>query len=59
MRELDKKTFTLDEMYDFDSRLQELHPDNKNIGPKIRQELQVLRDNGVLEFIERGKYRLR
>ena len=59
VRELDKKTFTLDEMYSFDSRLQELHPDNKHTKPKIRQQLQVLRDNGVLEFVDRGKYRLR
>ncbi|MEF9988207.1 MAG: hypothetical protein RR504_07455 [Christensenellaceae bacterium] len=30
---------------------------NNNIQEKIRQQLQILRDRGVVEFIQRGKYR--
>ena len=59
VRELDKKTFTLSEIYSFDTRLQQLHPTNHNVRPKIRQQLQVLRDNGILEFIGPGQYRLK
>ena len=51
--------FTLQEIYSFETELLSLHPKNRNIRPKIRQQLQVLRDLGVLEFIGRGKYRLR
>jgi type II restriction enzyme len=58
VRELDKKEFTLQEMYDFVPRLEGLHPGNKHVPDKIRQQLQVLRDNGILEFGSPGKYRL-
>ncbi len=58
IRELDK-TFTLTEVYDFESRLAKLHPDNRHIQPKIRQQLQVLRDNGIIEFLGRGAYRIK
>ena len=59
VRELDKPTFTLEETYSFDTGLQKLHPTNHNVRPKIRQQLQVLRDNGILEFVGPGKYRLK
>ena len=59
IRELGKKDFTLNEAYSFDRQLQLLHPDNKNVRPKIRQQLQILRDRGILEFIGGGKYRFR
>lgn len=41
----------------FAGQLQLRHPMNNNIRPKIRQQLQVLRDRGFLEFIGRGLYR--
>ncbi|UCE74528.1 MAG: hypothetical protein JSV56_02165 [Methanomassiliicoccales archaeon] len=44
VRGLDKKEFTLKEMYGFEDRLQELHPDNRHVRDKIRQ--QMLRDEG-------------
>lgn len=50
--------FLLDEVYAFEHELRELHPDNKHVKDKIRQQLQVLRDKGYLEFRGRGKYRL-
>ncbi len=49
--------FTLTEMYSFDKALCELHPSNNNVRPKIRQQLQFLRDRGIIEFISRGRYR--
>ena len=49
--------FTLMEMYSFDGALSKLHPSNNNIRPKIRQQLQMLRDFGIIEFTSRGKYR--
>ena len=48
----------LKEMYDFVPRLQELYPGNKYVPDKIRQQLQILRDNGILEFVNRGEYRV-
>lgn len=53
-----KQVFTLKEMYQFENRLQILHQDNHNIRAKIRQQLQVLRDRGVVEFLEPGVYRV-
>lgn len=51
--------FTLDEVYASEARLQELYPANRHVRPKIRQQLQVLRDAGYLDFIGRGRYRRR
>jgi type II restriction enzyme len=58
IEELGNKEFTLDEVYAFENILSNKHPDNKHIKDKIRQQLQILRDKGYLEFIERGHYRL-
>lgn len=46
-----------DEMYAFESELQAKHPQNSNIKPKIRQQLQFLRDRGFIEFLGSGKYK--
>lgn len=54
-----KREFTLDEVYAFEGDLRRRYPDNRNIRPKIRQQLQVLRDGGFLEFAGGGVYRLR
>ena len=40
------------------NELSKKHPDNRHIKDKIRQQLQVLRDKGYLEFSSRGNYRL-
>jgi type II restriction enzyme len=34
-----------------------LHPQNRNIEAKIRQQLQMLRDHGLIEFLGNGRYR--
>ncbi|MGN1347846.1 MAG: hypothetical protein ACI4VI_02775 [Acutalibacteraceae bacterium] len=43
-------------MYSFESELKIKHPKNNNIKPKIRQQLQFLRDRGFIEFLGNGKY---
>jgi type II restriction enzyme len=50
--------FTLDDVYAFEPDLARLYPGNDNVRPKIRQQLQVLRDKGFLQFTARGRYRL-
>ena len=50
--------FTLDDVYAFEPHLSRLYPDNRNVRPKIRQQLQVLRDHGWLEFLGAARYRL-
>lgn len=50
--------FTLDDVYAFEPHLSALYPDNRNVRPKIRQQLQVLRDHGWLTFEGKGRYRL-
>ena len=58
VRQLDRPTFTIGDMYSFEEHLAELHPRNRHIRPKIRQQLQVLRDHGVIEFRGGGVYRV-
>ena len=58
VEEIGRTEFTLDDVYRFESYLSELHPENNHIKPKIRQQLQVLRDAGILEFMARGQYRV-
>ena len=57
-RSLGKTEFDLPEIYALENSLKKLHPDNHHIQPKIRQQLQVLRDLGLLEFLGGGSYRL-
>jgi hypothetical protein len=54
-----KNEFKIDDVYAFEDRLSRLYPDNRNVKPKIRQQLQFLRDRGYLDFVSRGHYRLR
>ena len=34
-----------------------LNPQNHNVEAKIRQQLQILRDLGFIEFLGKGQYR--
>jgi type II restriction enzyme len=54
IRRLGKKEFTTSETYAFVRELEQLHPDNRHVKDKIRQQLQVLRDRGFLRQVERG-----
>lgn len=58
IRRLNKPQFALDELYAFESELSAAHPQNRNVRPKIRQQLQILRDLGILLFDRRGHYKL-
>ena len=51
--------FVLADVYDFEDRFAELYPENNHVRAKIRQQLQVLRDEGMIEFLGNGEYRLR
>jgi len=59
VRQLDKGIFTLADVYAFENQLAKLHPRNKHIKPKIRQQLQILRDHGVVGFLGKGTYQIR
>ena len=37
--------------------LQAKYPLNRNVRAKIRQQLQILRDKGLVRFVGRGRYR--
>ena len=54
-----KREFNIDDVYAFERHLSGLYPGNQNVKPKIRQQLQYLRDRGYLDFVSRGSYRLR
>ena len=49
--------FTLHEVYRYEEELKYKHKTNNNIQAKIRQQLQILRDKGLIEFVSRGQYR--
>jgi type II restriction enzyme len=51
---LPNPVFTNDDIYAFEPELARLYPGNRHIQPKIRQQLQVLRDRGLLRQPQRG-----
>lgn len=59
VEDIGRPEFTLDDVYASEPRLSALYPSNQNVRPKIRQQLQVLRDRGWLEFVGGGRYRRR
>jgi len=48
--------FTLSDVYEYEKQLADLHPRNRNVRPKIRQQLQVLRDMNMIRFLGGGRY---
>lgn len=56
VRRLNEKTFTLGDMYRFEEELSGLHPNNRHIRAKIRQQIHVLRDQDVIRFLGGGNY---
>lgn len=58
IRDIGRRDFSLEEVYSSEPSLQKLHPVNENIKPKIRQQLQLLRDRGIIIFKGKGKYSL-
>lgn len=55
---LNKKDFSLQEIYNFEYILRQKYPNNNFIKDKIRQQLQFLRDKWYVEFVSSWKYRL-
>lgn len=58
IEKLGRREFTLNDVYAFENELSGLHPDNRHIKDKIRQQLQILRDRGYLQFTGKGNYSL-
>lgn len=57
--DVNNRIFTLKEMLQYESFLHSRHQENNNIIPKIRQQMQFLRDKGYVEFVDnKGTYRL-
>lgn len=53
------KDFTIQDFYHrFEAELALRYPHNRNIRPKVRQQLQLLRDGKVLRFLGNGRYRI-
>ena len=57
LKTIENDVFSLSDVYAFEDTLSEHHPNNFNIKSKIRQQLQYLRDLGLIEFEKRGVYR--
>lgn len=56
VNQISSPIFTLSDMYAYENLLFLKHPNNHNVKPKIRQQLQVLRDKGFIIFLGNGKY---
>lgn len=58
VRGLRRSDFSLADVYALESSLGQLHPRNRHIRDKIRQQLQVLRDLDIIAFLGHGRYRV-
>jgi type II restriction enzyme len=57
VEEIGRAEFEISDVYAFEARLRLLYPGNAHVREKMRQQLQVLRDAGLIEFLGRGRYR--
>lgn len=58
IRSLGASNFSLGDLYRREFLFSSVYPENHNVRAKIRQQLQVLRDMGYLDFCGGGTYRL-
>ncbi len=58
IRSLNQPRFTNEDIYALAPHFEKLHPGNRHVRDKIRQQLQVLRDLGLLLHIGKGAWRL-
>lgn len=58
IRSLSKPEFSLRDLYANESAFSAIYPHNLHIREKVRQQLQLLRDLGILQFNGRGHYEL-
>lgn len=56
INQISSPIFTLSEVYAYENYLFSKHPNNHNVKPKIRQQLQFLRNKGFIIFLGNGKY---
>jgi len=54
---LPNQVFSLNEINKFEPHLKKIYPFNNHITDKIRQQLQYLRDIGLIEFLGNGYYK--
>ena len=54
---ISKNEFSLNDVYQYEHLLHTKYPDNQHIQAKIRQQLQLLRDKGYIEFLGNGNYK--
>jgi len=57
IEKIPSKEFSLKDVYNFEKDLRVKYPNNNHIKDKIRQQLQFLRDKGLIEFNGRGNYK--
>lgn len=57
VNQIEGRDFNLEQMYSFEQVLALKYPNNTHIKEKIRQQLQILRNKGIIEFRGRGNYR--
>lgn len=57
VQSITNQEFNLDEINRFEPYLREKYPNNNHITDKIRQQLQFLRDYGLVEFLGNGKFK--
>lgn len=58
IRRMGKTEFSTTDAYSFADELEALHPNNRHVRDKIRQQLQVLREMKLLIHVARGVWRL-
>jgi type II restriction enzyme len=58
LRTMSQTSFSINEVYAREGTFAAEYPENNNIRAKIRQQLQVLRDLGYVEFHGHGNYTL-
>ena len=56
LNNISSDVFSLSDIYYFIHYLSQKHPNNNNIQAKIRQQLQILRNLGFIEFLGKGVY---
>lgn len=56
INKIKSEVFTINQVYEYCDVLKQLHMNNNNIKAKIRQQLQLLRDKGIIKFVDRGVY---
>lgn len=57
LNQIPKQNFTLEDVNKYENDLRKIYQLNKHIKDKIRQQLQYLRDLGLVEFLGASRYR--